>query len=205
MANTGCQVFAFVLCFIALVGYSVCIGSNQWKITNRGKAVVVATVLYQGLWKSCAGDTLGSQQCRSYYTVLQLPPYMRASQAMMIIGMILALMGILLSLFGMKCSRIGDDDPAIKGRIIAVGGIMNILASFSVITVISYFAWQVTVDFYNPAVKIKYDYGLALYVGWGACVLSLLGGKSFEEHLPPPQSPPAYINWSDNLIFPWLR
>lgn len=151
-------------------------GHPEWKITSRGSAVVVVTFMYQGLWVNCAGNSLGASQCRFHYTVIGLPAHLRASQAMMIVGMLLSLLGIALALMGLKCSQISGGDEKLKGRIVGVGGMMNILAGVAVISVISFYAWQTTIDYFGPDAGPKYEYGVALYFGWASSVLAFVGG-----------------------------
>uniref|UniRef100_A0A8C4NE05 Claudin n=1 Tax=Eptatretus burgeri TaxID=7764 RepID=A0A8C4NE05_EPTBU len=150
MVSSSCQIFACGICFIALVGFTITMGHPEWKITSRGSAVVVVTFMYQGLWVNCAGNSLGASQCRFHYTVIGLPAHLRASQAMMIVGMLLSLLGIALALMGLKCSQISGGDEKLKGRIVGVGGMMNILAGVAVISVISFYAWQTTIDYFGP-------------------------------------------------------
>uniref|UniRef100_UPI00358E1A04 claudin-7-like n=1 Tax=Myxine glutinosa TaxID=7769 RepID=UPI00358E1A04 len=176
MVSSSCQVLACALCFVALVGFTISTAHPEWKITSRGAAVVVVTFMYQGLWMNCAGNSMGSQQCKRHYTILNLPVHIQVCQALMIISMILSILGITVSLLGLKCSRLSGDDENVKCRIVAIGGIMNFLAGLTVITLISYYAWQITMDFYSPELGAKYEYGVALYIGWAASVLALAGG-----------------------------
>uniref|UniRef100_UPI00358F03B2 claudin-7-like n=1 Tax=Myxine glutinosa TaxID=7769 RepID=UPI00358F03B2 len=181
MVSSSCQVFACGICFVALVGFAVTMGHPEWKITSRGTAVVVLTYMHQGLWVNCAGSSLGVSQCRFHWTVIGLPAYLRASQAMMIIGMLLSLFGISVALMGLKCSQIGGDDEKLKGRIVGFGGMMNILAGLAVISVVSFYAWQTTIEYFGPEAGPKYEYGVALYFGWASSVLAFVGGAMLSS------------------------
>lgn len=46
--------------------------SNEWKVTTRASSVITATWVYQGLWMNCAGNALGSFQCRPHFTIFKV-------------------------------------------------------------------------------------------------------------------------------------
>uniref|UniRef100_UPI00358F164D claudin-7-like n=1 Tax=Myxine glutinosa TaxID=7769 RepID=UPI00358F164D len=175
MGSTPCQVLACILCFVALLGFTISTAYPVWKIASKGPSVVGA-IMYQGLWLKCVGNSMGSQVCRLHNTIFRMPVYIQVAQAMMIISMLLSLLGILIVLMGMKCSRISGNDERIKGRIVAIGGILNIFAGIAVLTVVSFYARQLVYEFYNPIPGTKYEFGISLYIGWGSSVLALVGG-----------------------------
>uniref|UniRef100_UPI00358EFC12 claudin-7-like n=1 Tax=Myxine glutinosa TaxID=7769 RepID=UPI00358EFC12 len=175
MANTACEIFACFLCFVALLGLTVTTASNQWQLRIEGNSPITAAWIYRGLWLDCTLNSMGSRVCRRHFNNLNLPAYVRASQAVMILAMLLSLTGIILAIMTMKCARIGGDDPKVKGRVVGAGGVLNVLAGISVIAVVSVYAWKTYID-YIPALAPKKDLGMALYFGWVSGLVALVGG-----------------------------
>uniref|UniRef100_A0A8C4N7L6 Claudin n=1 Tax=Eptatretus burgeri TaxID=7764 RepID=A0A8C4N7L6_EPTBU len=154
MGSTPCQVLACIICFVALLGFTITTAYPVWKISAKGPTVLAA-IVYQGLWLKCVGNSMGSQVCRLHNTIFL---YIQVAQAVMIVSMLLSLLGIVVALMGMKCSRISGNDERIKGRIVAIGGILNIVAGMS-----------------KKMFKL-FEFGISLYIGWGSSVLAFVGG-----------------------------
>ncbi|KAL0175198.1 hypothetical protein M9458_031166, partial [Cirrhinus mrigala] len=62
--------------FLGIVGWcleSSSTNSAVWKKASHGDAVVTASSRFEGLWLSCASNSLGSIQCQKFKTILGLP------------------------------------------------------------------------------------------------------------------------------------
>ncbi|XP_029419029.1 claudin-15 isoform X1 [Nannospalax galili] len=117
----------------------------------------------------------------------------------MITAILLGSLGLLLGMVGLRCTNVGNVDLPRKAKIAAIAGALHILAapwapaavvrkgrldqaSFTSpgtcgMVAISWYANNITSDFFNPQyVGTKYELGPALYLGWSASLLSLLGG-----------------------------
>lgn len=74
------------------------------------------------LWpKAHAGEQLFSP----------LPPltvHIQTSRALMVISLLLGFFGIMVSVVGMKCTKVGEEDPVTKSRIAVAGGILFVLS-----------------------------------------------------------------------------
>lgn len=46
----------------------------------------------------------------------------------MVVSVLLGFIGIIVSVVGMKCTKVGDNNPATKGRIAVSGGALFLLA-----------------------------------------------------------------------------
>ncbi|CAI9584541.1 unnamed protein product [Staurois parvus] len=79
----------------------------------------------------------------------------------------------------MKCTKVGDNNPIAKDRIAVSGGALFILAGLCTLIAVSWYATQVSHDFFNPNTPInaRYEFGSALFVGWAASSLTMLGGS----------------------------
>uniref|UniRef100_A0A8C5MBQ7 Claudin n=1 Tax=Leptobrachium leishanense TaxID=445787 RepID=A0A8C5MBQ7_9ANUR len=190
MSVTMCQTLGFVVSSLGFAGIIASTGMDMWSTQDLYDNPVTAVFLYQGLWRSCVRQSSGFTECRPYFTILGLPAMLQACRALMIVGIVLGAIGLLISIFALKCIRIGSmDDPA-KAKITLTSGIMFIVAGLCAIIGVSVFAnmlvtnfWMTTANMYTGGAMIsvavldfRYTFGSALFVGWVAGGLTLIGG-----------------------------
>ncbi|XP_059722699.1 claudin-19 isoform X2 [Haemorhous mexicanus] len=146
----------------------------QWRQSSyAGDAIITAVGLHEGLWMSCAAQSTGQQQCRLHDSLLSLEVHIQTCRALMVISLLLGFFGIIVSVVGMKCTKVGEEDPVTKSRIAVAGGLCTLAA-------VSLYATQVTYEFFSEStipINARYEFGSALFVGWGAASLSMLGGS----------------------------
>ncbi|XP_078499118.1 claudin-19 [Lissotriton helveticus] len=180
MANSGFQLLGY---FLALGGWAGIISTAalpQWKQSSyAGDAIITAVGLYEGLWMSCASQSTGQVQCKVYDSLLSLHAHIQTSRALMVVAVLLGFVGMIISIMGMKCTKVGDNSPITKSRIAISGGVMFLLAGFCTLIAVSWYASQVTSEFFNPntPVNARYEFGSALFVGWASASLTMLGGS----------------------------
>uniref|UniRef100_A0A8C6YZC5 Claudin n=1 Tax=Nothoprocta perdicaria TaxID=30464 RepID=A0A8C6YZC5_NOTPE len=153
------------------------LGFSGWRQSSyAGDAIITAVGLYEGLWMSCAAQSTGQLQCRLHDSLLALDG---TSRALMVVSILLGFFGLIVSVVGMKCTRVGEDDPVTKGRVAVAGGILFILSGLCTLAAVSLYAARVTHEFFNPStpVNARYEFGSALFVGWAAAGLAGLGGS----------------------------
>ncbi|XP_048460095.1 claudin 15-like a [Rhincodon typus] len=126
------------------------LANNYWKISTVFGSVITSSRLYENLWKSCAQDSTGVFNCRMFETMLGLSSYIQACRALMIISIILGVIATLVALFGLKCTNIGSMDEKAKGKISLSGGLVFILSGLCAIIPVSWYAYNITMEFYNP-------------------------------------------------------
>ncbi|KAM6116658.1 LOW QUALITY PROTEIN: claudin-16-like [Phoenicopterus ruber ruber] len=102
----------------------------QWRQSSYGgDAIITAVGLHEGLWMSCAAQSTGQVQCRLHESLLSLNVHIQTSRALMVISLLLGFFGIIVSVVGMKCTKVGEEDPATKSRIAVAGGVLFILSA----------------------------------------------------------------------------
>ncbi|NXG37975.1 CLD19 protein, partial [Dromaius novaehollandiae] len=118
--------------------------------------------------------------------------HIQASRALMVVSLLLGFFGLIVSVVGMKCTKVGEDDPVTKGRVAGAGGILFILSGLCTLAAVSSYAARVTHDFFHPGtpVNARYEFGSALFVGWAAAGLAALGGSLLCCSCPAGQRPP---------------
>ncbi|XP_039418910.1 claudin-4-like [Corvus cornix cornix] len=178
MASMGMQVLGIALSVIGWLASILCCALPMWRETAFvGNNIVVAQIIWEGLWMSCVVQSTGQMQCKVYDSLLALPQDLQAARAMVVVAIVLAILGTLLAVAGGKCTNCVEDDTA-KAKVMILSGIIFIVAGILILIPISWSANSIVQDFYNPLVSDsqKRDLGSSLYVGWAASALLLLGG-----------------------------
>ncbi|XP_013798366.2 claudin-4 [Apteryx mantelli] len=178
MASMGLQVLGIALSVIGWLGTILCCALPMWRVTAFiGNNIVVAQIIWEGLWMNCVVQSTGQMQCRVYDSMLALPQDLQTARALVVIAIVLAVLGTLLAIAGGKCTNCVEDDTA-KAKVMIVSGIIFIIAGIMILIPVSWSANTIIQDFYNPLVteSQKRDLGSSLYVGWAASVLLFVGG-----------------------------
>ncbi|KAI4790636.1 hypothetical protein KUCAC02_034497, partial [Chaenocephalus aceratus] len=104
--------------------------------------------------------------------------HIQTCRALMVVSVLLGFMGMIISVVGMKCTKVGDNNPTTKSRIAVTGGALFLLAGLCTLVSVSWYATQVSYQFFNPNTppNARYEFGSALFVGWAAASLTVLGG-----------------------------
>ncbi|XP_036188364.1 claudin-18 isoform X1 [Myotis myotis] len=189
MAVTACQGLGFVVSLLGVGGIIAATCMDQWSTQDLYNNPVTAVFNYQGLWRSCVRESSGFTECRAYFTMLGLPAMLQAVRALMIVGIVLGAIGLLVSIFALKCIRIGSMEDSAKANMTLTSGIMFIISGLCAIAGVSVFAnmlvtnfWMSTANMYSgmggmvQTVQTRYTFGSALFVGWVAGGLTLIGG-----------------------------
>ncbi|KAM4041085.1 claudin-18 isoform 1-T1 [Anomaloglossus baeobatrachus] len=196
MSVTMCQTMGFVVSALGFAGIIAATGLDMWSTQDLYDNPVTAVFLYQGLWRSCVRQSSGFTECRPYYTILGLPAMFQAVRALMIVGIVLGAIALLISIFALKCIRIGSMEDAAKANITLTAGVMFIVAGLCAIIGVSVFGnmlvtnfWMTTSSMYTggaisgmggmgglQTLQTRYTFGSALFVGWVAGGVTLIGG-----------------------------
>ncbi|XP_026205574.1 claudin-9-like [Anabas testudineus] len=176
MGNAGVQMACVALGVLGLIGVIVSCTVPRWKVSYFiGSNIVTVQSVQDGLWMSCAVQSTGQQQCKSYNSVLILASDLQAARAMVIISIMLCCLSLLVLFCGAEFTTCIQNEDA-KPKISLVAGVGLMLAGLLVIIPVSWSANIVVQNFNNPFVVDKKELGECIYVGWGAGVLLLLAG-----------------------------
>nr|XP_020662230.1 claudin-1-like [Pogona vitticeps] len=205
MASGGLQMLGFILAFIGWIGIVVSTAMPQWKISSyAGDNIVTAQAIYEGLWMSCVTQSTGQMQCKVYDSLLKLAGNLQATRALMVASILLGLIATGVAMIGMKCMKCMEDDEVKKMRMAVLGGIIFLVSGFAALVGTSWYGHRVAQDFFNPytPVNTRFEFGQALFIGWAAASLVLLGGAflccscprketSYPSSRPYPKSAPS--------------
>ncbi|XP_060636084.2 claudin-15 [Anolis sagrei] len=166
--------------FLATVGWGmlgVTLFNSYWRVSSVSGNVITTSTLFENLWQSCATDSTGVYNCWEFQSLLELPAYLQASRALMITALVFGFLGIPCGMLGLQCTKVAEDSPNLKSKMAVVAGCMFLLAGLCGMVTISWYAFNITRDFFNPLFAgTKYEIGPALYLGWSASLLVIIGG-----------------------------
>ncbi|KAM6450950.1 claudin-9-like [Liasis olivaceus] len=187
MASAGLEIMAMALCIFGWLGTILSCALPMWKVSAFiGNNIVVAQIIWEGLWMNCVVQSTGQMQCKIYDSMLALPQDIQAARALMVVSVVLAVLALLVSIVGAKCTNCVEEEGA-KARIVITSGAFFIISGLLGLIPVCWSANSIIRDFYNPIVAepLKRELGAALYVGWAASALLLLGGSLLCCSCPP--------------------
>ncbi|KAJ6652358.1 hypothetical protein lerEdw1_011588 [Lerista edwardsae] len=166
--------------FLATIGWgmlAVTLFNSYWRVSTVSGNVITTSTLFENLWQSCATDSTGVYNCWEFQSLLELPGYLQASRALMITALVLGFLGILSGMLGLQCTKVAEENPNVKAKMAILAGCLFVLAGICAMVTVSWYAFNITRDFFNPLfVGTKYEIGPALYLGWSASLLVIMGG-----------------------------
>ncbi|XP_059395221.1 claudin-5-like [Carassius carassius] len=156
----------------------VACGLPMWKVSAFIESnIVVAQNIWDGLWMSCVVQSTGQMQCKMHDSVLALTTDLQTARALTIISAVLGVQALMITIAGAQCTNCIIKE-SIKAKVVNVGGVIYIIAGLFVLVPLCWIANNIISDFYDPQVPYskKREIGAALYIGWAASAMLLLGG-----------------------------
>ncbi|XP_058380929.1 putative claudin-24 [Diceros bicornis minor] len=147
-----------------------------------------------GLWQTCVIQEEVGRQCKDFDSFLALPAELRISRILMFLSNGLGLLGLLVSGFGLDCLRIGERQPALKKRLLILGGLLFWTAGITALVPVSWVAHMTVQEFWDetvPEIVPRWEFGEALFIGWFAGLFLVLGGCLLNCAACSMQAPPA--------------
>uniref|UniRef100_UPI003AACD99E claudin-4-like n=1 Tax=Centroberyx gerrardi TaxID=166262 RepID=UPI003AACD99E len=187
MVSAGFQMLGTALCIIGWIGTIVVCALPQWKVTAFiGQNIVTAQTTWEGIWMSCVVQSTGQMQCKVYDSMLALAGDLQAARALIIIAIMVGIVAILLAMAGGKCTNCVQDESS-KAKIGVASGVFFIICGVMCLIPVCWVANTIIKDFYNPLTmgSQKRELGAALFIGWGASALLILGGGLLCANCPP--------------------
>ncbi|XP_039612902.1 claudin-4-like isoform X1 [Polypterus senegalus] len=178
MYSAGVEILGVTLCAMGWLGAMTACGLPMWRVTAFiGQNIVVAQVIWEGLWMNCVVQSTGQMQCKIYDEILVLPQDIQAGRALTLLSILTAFFGILIFIVGAKCTNCMEATE-IKPKIIVTAGIVFIISGFLMIIPVSWSANTIVMQFNDPDLEEdqKREFGNSLYFGWAAACLLLSGG-----------------------------
>ncbi|XP_010876492.1 claudin-5b [Esox lucius] len=166
------------LCLLGTLLVMVACGLPTWKVTAHIESnIVVAQTMWDGLWMSCVVQSTGQMQCKMHESVLALSQDLQTARALTVIASVLGVAGLVVTIAGAQCTNCIKTE-SVKTKVVNAGGVVYIISGLLVLVPLCWMANNIIVDFYNPALppSNKREIGAAIYIGWAATALLLVGG-----------------------------
>lgn len=178
MYSAGLEILGIILAVAGWLGVMVACGLPMWRVAAYiGQNIVISQVIWEGLWMNCSVQSTGQMHCRVHESMLGLPVDLQAARALVIVSMVLCIVGIILSVAGAKCTNCSQDVSS-KPRLVVAAGVTFMVAGLLLLVAVSWTAHAIVLGFYDPLLEEtgKREFGNALYFGWAASCLLVLGG-----------------------------
>lgn len=178
MYSAGVEILGMILAVAGWLGVMVACGLPMWRVAAYiGQNIVISQVIWEGLWMNCSVQSTGQMHCKVHDSMLGLPMDLQAARALVIVSMVLCIVGICLSVAGAKCTNCSQDVNS-KPRLVVAAGVTFVVAGLLLLVAVSWTAHAIVLGFYDPLLEetAKREFGNALYFGWAASCLLILGG-----------------------------
>ncbi|XP_050948763.1 claudin-4 [Labeo rohita] len=179
MVSLGMHMLASALSLLGWVGALLSCIMPMWRVTAFiGTTIVTSEIMWEGIWMSCVIQSTGQMQCKPYESTLALGTDLQAARALTVMAILLGGVGLVLAFIGGKCTVFMDRSKRSKARVATAAGVTLIVAGVLILIPVSWSAGIVVRAFYNPqmADSQRREIGGAIYVGWGASIILILGG-----------------------------
>ncbi|XP_020822166.2 claudin-15 [Phascolarctos cinereus] len=181
--SVAVEILGFFLGALGLLMLGVTLFNSYWRVSSVYGNVITTSTIFENLWYSCATDSTGVYNCWEFPSLLALSGTIQACRALMITGIVLSSLSVLLGIIGLRCTQIGSLTSEGKARLAAASGALHILAGICGMVTISWYASNITRQFFDPLYAgTKYELGPALYLGWSASLLCIIGGVLLCGH-----------------------
>ncbi|XP_076127307.1 claudin-24 [Alosa pseudoharengus] len=136
---------------------------------------------YEGLWHLCIFTEEVGLHCKAYESTLALTADKLASRVLMFISVGTGLLGVLVAFFGLEgvVDGVGQRRRLKRGLLIA-GGVLSWVSGLTTLAPVSLVAYVTVVEFWDekiPDVVPRWEFGEAMFSGWIAGLLLVVGGS----------------------------
>ncbi|KAJ8378863.1 hypothetical protein AAFF_G00233650 [Aldrovandia affinis] len=179
MGQISKEVTGQVFCFVGFVLVCLVCGIPMWRVTTFvGANIVTGQIIWDGLWMNCVMQSTGQMQCSIHQFLLRLSRDLQAARALIVSALVIAFVGLAFTFIGAKCiSCLKREDSMAK--VVILGGVVCIVAGVITVIPVTWSAATTILDFESVGVieSQRRELGAAIYIGWAAAGLLIIGGS----------------------------
>lgn len=173
------ELLGLFVCILAWVCSLATTLMSQWLTLSTD--LLPAESYELGLWETCVVQELGVIECSPYDSLLGLPPDIRLARVLMCAAMATGLLALAFAVPGMYVvnSCKGTETLRAKRVLKTLGAVLCVGAAVLGVIPVSYVAHLTVLRFFDesvPEVVPRWEFGQALFWGWGAGLLHLTAG-----------------------------
>ncbi|NWS21882.1 CLD6 protein, partial [Pachyramphus minor] len=176
MGSTSMYLSGLVTTLVGWVASIIICAVPMWRVTSLlGSGTMASQSYSDGLWVTCAYESTGQSQCRSYNSLLEVTPDLLVGRVMVVTSLITSFVAFTLLFADQDFSSCMG---GIKNRFTSAAGSSFITAGVLVLIPVSWTASNIINNFYTPMVPeaVTRELGASLYIGWISSVLLMFGG-----------------------------
>lgn len=169
--------------FFSAVAWLALLATTLMSTWLTQSSELLPTKSYQlGLWETCVVQDLGGLECQPYDGLLDLPPDILLARGLMSVALAVGLVGLLLAVPGLHlvtCCQGPAENLRCKRGLKMAGGVLCLLTGLLGLIPVSYIAYMTVVRFFDetvPDMVPRWEFGDALFCGWTAGFVYLVGG-----------------------------
>ncbi|OBS79904.1 hypothetical protein A6R68_21896, partial [Neotoma lepida] len=146
-------ILRIVLTLLGCINALVSCALPMWKVTDFiSNSIIVAQMVWEGLWMSCVVQSIVQMQCKVYDSLLALPQDLQAAKALCVMALLIVLLGLLAYLAGAKCTTCVEGKNS-KSRLVLISGIIFVIPVVLTFIPVYWTAHSIIQNFYNPLVS----------------------------------------------------
>nr|AIS23514.1 claudin 33b [Tetraodon nigroviridis] len=134
-----------------------------------------------GLWETCVVQDIGGTECRAYDSLLGLSAELKLARVLMCTSLAVGMLGMLVATPGLhlftSCEEHGGGQT--KRALTITGGLLGMISGVLCLIPVSYMAHLAVRHFFDekvPDVVPRWEFGDAMFCGWGGGLLLLSAG-----------------------------
>uniref|UniRef100_A0A6J0TTY8 Claudin-25 n=1 Tax=Pogona vitticeps TaxID=103695 RepID=A0A6J0TTY8_9SAUR len=194
--RTVAQLGGFILSLFGWVSSCATTSVPLWKSLNLD--LNEFEVWNMGLWQVCVVQDESVMECKDHPSLLALPWDVKLSRVLMVASNLVGFLAFSLSVLGSSWLKTRGQKPGLKKRLGTAGGILFCLSGIATFVPVSWVAYNVVQEFWDqalPEIIPRWEFGIALFLGWFAGCSLVLGGflLLFSTCLPETERPSGEV------------
>lgn len=132
-----------------------------------------------GLWETCVVQDIRGMECRAYDSLLGLSSELKLARVLMCVSLAVGMLGMLVAIPGLYLLKSCEEHGQTKRALTITGGLLGMVSGVLCLIPVSFMAHLAVIHFFDekvPDVVPRWEFGDAMFCGWGGGLLLILAG-----------------------------